>query len=264
MTTDNQIPDEPTERNTPESPSIDPVISSNSSKESTMGSDEDLTGLKKRKVSVSDHVLGDFKESPVEKMDKPCEDSTSTKPDSSQETLHGHIIPEQGEVSSKRDSQTSDVTLEDHGNLDTPSSAQSASASQRKAMRGRSSSDNNLQHQTAYEEEREQSNQPEMLTSSSERQDEGGARGLDLAPWQADFNFEDVFKPVATRGQRAVRRSLRNQSNTEHSSVTGLAWVPRTSPDSRRELRRRTRGRRLSAALPVQASLPEETQDIVL
>lgn len=90
-------------------------------------------------------------------------------------------------------------------------------------------------------------------------QEEGGAANVDLAPWQADFNFEDVFKPVATRGQRSVRRSLRNQASSEHA--TGLAWLPRTSPESIKETRRRTRQRRLSAALTVHATLPEETQD---
>lgn len=90
-------------------------------------------------------------------------------------------------------------------------------------------------------------------------QEEGGAANMDLAPWQADFNFEDVFKPVATRGQRSVRRSLRNQASSEHAA--GLAWLPRTSPESIKETRRRTRQRRLSAALAVHAALPEETQD---
>ncbi|XP_054906905.1 cell division cycle-associated protein 2 [Poeciliopsis prolifica] len=91
-------------------------------------------------------------------------------------------------------------------------------------------------------------------------QEEEGGPNVDLAPWQADFNFEDVFKPVATRGQRTVRRSLRNQANSEHES-TGLTWVPHTSPESIKETRRRTRNRRLSEALPVQPALPEETQD---
>ncbi|XP_029916962.1 cell division cycle-associated protein 2 isoform X2 [Myripristis murdjan] len=75
-----------------------------------------------------------------------------------------------------------------------------------------------------------------------------------LAPWQAEFNLEDVFKPVATRGQRSVRRSLRNQSNVDHSSGdSGLAWLPRTSPDSSTQARRRTRGQKLSGTAPVQS-----------
>uniref|UniRef100_A0A672IMN9 PP1-binding domain-containing protein n=1 Tax=Salarias fasciatus TaxID=181472 RepID=A0A672IMN9_SALFA len=85
------------------------------------------------------------------------------------------------------------------------------------------------------------------LQSSQEEQSPSSKA---LAPWQDDFNFEDVFKPVATRGQRSVRRSLRlSSADPEHGA--GLAWIPRNSPDERRK----TRGRRLSAALP------EETQD---
>ncbi|XP_054629625.1 cell division cycle-associated protein 2 isoform X2 [Dunckerocampus dactyliophorus] len=71
-----------------------------------------------------------------------------------------------------------------------------------------------------------------------------------LAPWQADFNFEDVFKPVATRGQRSVRRSLRNQKRkTESDGDTGLAWLPRISPESRKEAGKKSR--RFCFALPV-------------
>uniref|UniRef100_A0A3Q0RPQ4 PP1-binding domain-containing protein n=1 Tax=Amphilophus citrinellus TaxID=61819 RepID=A0A3Q0RPQ4_AMPCI len=99
------------------------------------------------------------------------------------------------------------------------------------------------------------------IQSSSDSQEEEGVAHVDLAPWQADFNFEDVFKPVGTRGQRSVRRSLRNQRNAENGSSGGLVWLPHTSPDYSKETRRRTRGRRLNAALPIQPLLPEETQD---
>ncbi|KAJ3604416.1 hypothetical protein NHX12_029157 [Muraenolepis orangiensis] len=77
-----------------------------------------------------------------------------------------------------------------------------------------------------------------------------------LAPWQTDFTLEDVFKPTASRRQRSVRRSLRNRNNinininnnnnNEHCD-SGLTWVAQTSPESIREVRRRTRGRRLSS-----------------
>lgn len=121
-------------------------------------------------------------------------------------------------------------------------------------------------HQTSCEEEEERqgdraASSQENIQSSSDSQEEGETAHVDLAPWQADFNFEDVFKPVCTRGQRSVRRSLRNQSNAENSSSAGLTWLPRTSPESSKETRRRTRGRRLSAALPSQPSLPEEAGD---
>uniref|UniRef100_A0A3P9PZP7 PP1-binding domain-containing protein n=1 Tax=Poecilia reticulata TaxID=8081 RepID=A0A3P9PZP7_POERE len=100
--------------------------------------------------------------------------------------------------------------------------------------------------------------QPDCEGNGNQEEERGPI--VDLAPWQAHFNFEDVFKPVATRRQRSVRRSLRSQVNSEHVT-TGLAWVPHTSPESIKETRRRTRHRRLSATLPVQPALPEEAQD---
>ncbi|KAM4579087.1 cell division cycle-associated protein 2 isoform 2-T2 [Fundulus diaphanus] len=105
--------------------------------------------------------------------------------------------------------------------------------------------------------EREQEN----TQSSSEHDGEPGEPHLDLAPWQSDLNFEDVFKPVPNRQRRSVRRSLRNQANLELGSVdAGLAWVPHSSPDSFRETRRSSR-RRLSAALAVQPLHAEKTQE---
>lgn len=100
-------------------------------------------------------------------------------------------------------------------------------------------------------------NQRDNNQSSSDCQEDTVAAQLSLPPWQADFNFEDVFKPVASRGQRSVRRSLRNKSSADDCSG-GLAWLPRTSPELIKESRRRTRGRRHSAALTALA--PEVTQ----
>ncbi|CAL8346478.1 unnamed protein product [Lota lota] len=80
----------------------------------------------------------------------------------------------------------------------------------------------------------------EMATLETTREE----AQADLAPWQMDFVLEDVFKPVVTRGQLSVRRSLRNQRNNEEycgSGVSGLAWLPHTSPESIRETRRKTR-----------------------
>lgn len=103
----------------------------------------------------------------------------------------------------------------------------------------------------------ERSLQPPEMDPNPARgiQEEGAAAGAELAPWQADFNLEDVFKPVVARGQRSVRRSLRNQRSSVGSSA-GLAWLPQTPPDSIRGERRRRRGRRLLAAPPL---LSEET-----
>lgn len=257
-------------------------------------------GLKKRKVSVPGGVLfsEEAQDLTREKVEEHCEDQSITDREASRETSLTHTVPEQGGVDS--DALTSpdahctdlDKKLKCNGDLDAPCSDYPPSAeesnralslpsvpAQRKAKRGRRSSVNSSvqeqgsqveEHQTSHDvKEREQedqaASQQESMGSGSDSQEEVGAAGaanLDLAPWQADFNFEDVFKPVATRGQRSVRRSLRNQSVAEHSSSSaGLAWLSWTSPESGKEARRRTRGRRLSAALPVQPSLPEETQE---
>ncbi|CAL8248859.1 unnamed protein product [Merluccius merluccius] len=95
----------------------------------------------------------------------------------------------------------------------------------------------------------------EMATQATSMETEAP---VDLAPWQTDFTLEDVFKPVATRGQRSVRRSLRNHSNNEErggGGGSGLAWVPHTSPESLRATRRRSRGRRLSSTPAPQTPL---------
>ncbi|XP_042344687.1 cell division cycle-associated protein 2 isoform X3 [Plectropomus leopardus] len=254
--------------------------------------------LKKRKVSVTDDVQ--FSEVTLDQTggqtEEHCEDQTTTNREESGETPLNRSVSQQKEVDTGHDAQTSadacctdsDGKSECHDNLDAPTSdcpspiqesnstfSLPAEPAQKKGRRGRRSSaiSSELQeqgnqaeeHQTSHEVKEEAqgeqaaSQQENNIRSSSDSQEEGAA---ELAPWQADFNFEDVFKPVATRGQRSVRRSLRNQSNAELSSNSaGLAWLPRTSPDSSKEARRRTRGRRLSAAPPVQPPLPEETQD---
>ncbi|XP_071014940.1 uncharacterized protein [Oncorhynchus clarkii lewisi] len=76
-----------------------------------------------------------------------------------------------------------------------------------------------------------------------------------LPPWaQEEFSIDDVLRPLPSRGRRSVRRSLRNQSqsSTLEARGSGLAWLPQTSPDSIRAIRRKTRGRRSS----IQALLP--------
>lgn len=93
-------------------------------------------------------------------------------------------------------------------------------------------------------------NTPQSSLSQREEAATTTVAQLSLPPWQDDFNFEDVFKPVPTRGQRSVRRSLRNKSSVDPSGCEGgMAWLPHTSPETIKESRRRTRGRRLSAAL---------------
>ncbi|XP_031156434.1 cell division cycle-associated protein 2 isoform X2 [Sander lucioperca] len=283
-----------------EDPSEDSVTSPNSIKESPTedgrGPRARGRALQKRKVSVADDSL--FCEETVDqtgvKTQESCEDQTTPNLQASRETPLNPTVPEQGEVNTEDIAQTSadthctnsDGKLQCRGSLDAPSSdcpplaftlSLPAEPAQRKAKRGRRSSVNRSvlreqghraeEHPTSHEvDEKGQADQAasqqENIRPSSDSQEVGGVAGLDLAPWQADFNFEDVFRPVATRGQRSVRRSLRNKCNAEPSSTSaGLAWLPWTSPESNSEARRKTRGRRLSAAPPVQPPLPEETQD---
>ncbi|XP_018525147.1 cell division cycle-associated protein 2 isoform X1 [Lates calcarifer] len=248
-------------------------------------------GLKKSKVGVTDCGLlsEETQDLTGGKTEEHWEDQTTTNLDA-RETPLNHTVPKEGEADIELGTQTSADTLSKdsggkskcHADLNVcphpgeeliSTLSQPAEPAQRKAKQGRRSSvlqeqgDQEMEHPTSHEvEEKGQGDQAESQhensSSSSDSQEDGGVANLDLAPWQADFNFEDVFKPVASRGQRSVRRSLRNQSNVACSSNSaGLAWLPRTSPDSGKEARRRTRGRQLSAALPVQPLVPEETQD---
>lgn len=233
-----------------------------SSPEITMGTDKKEPGLTMEKSSVVVDVLVNVATA-GETMDEQGEDQAAANPEVSWELPCTHTLAEPRVVDPTPD-QTSvatgnsdyDTTLELPAALRAASLPQAPSAEvsnndkQRKVRRGKRSSSNALQSHTGCEAvERDQKDQQLILP------DEGGNAGVDLAPWQSHFNLEDVFRPVATRGQHSVRRSLRNLSGTEHNSA-GLAWLPRTSPDSIREVRRRTRGRRLSEAPPL---LSEET-----
>ncbi|XP_039660164.1 cell division cycle-associated protein 2 isoform X2 [Perca fluviatilis] len=281
-------------------PSEDSVTSPNSVLESPTGDGRGPAGprargraLQKRKVGVAADSL--FCEETVDqtgvKTEESSEDQTTTNLQASRATPLNPTEPERGQVNAEDIAQTSagthctdsDGKLQCHGSLDAPSSDCPPLAftlslpAQRKAKRGRRSSVNRSvlqeqghraeEHPTSHEVEAkgradQAASQQENIMPSSDSQEVGGVAGVDLAPWQADFNFEDVFRPVATRGQRSVRRSLRNKCSAEESSNSaGLAWLPWTSPESNSEARRKTRGRRLSAAPPVKLPLPEETQD---
>ncbi|XP_032372162.1 cell division cycle-associated protein 2 isoform X2 [Etheostoma spectabile] len=288
--------------NVMEDPSEDSVTSPNSIKESPRGDGKRPAGprgraLQKRKVSVADDIL--FCEQTVDKTgvktEGSCEDQTTTNLEASKETPLNPTGPE-GEVNSQDIAQTSAYTnctdsdgkVECHGRLDAPSSdcpplafnfSLLAEPAHRKTKRGRRSSVKSSvlqeqghraeEHPTSHEVKEkghpdQVASQQENIRPSCDSQEVGGAAGFDLAPWQADFNFEDVFRPVATRGQRSVRRSLRNKFNAEQSgNGGGLAWLPWTSPESSLEARRKTRGRRLTVAPPVQLPLPEETHETV-
>lgn len=126
----------------------------------------------------------------------------------------------------------------------------------RKTKRGRRSSTHrselslvaDLQASSEVEAKEEQ-RQQHSISSGSSGQEE--VEGAGQAPWQTDFDCEDIFRPVASGGRRSVRRSLRNRSSAENGSGQGLAWLPPSPTDPSGETRRRTRGRRLSSGQPV-------------
>ncbi|XP_060893262.1 cell division cycle-associated protein 2 isoform X1 [Labrus mixtus] len=269
-----------------ETPSEESITSSDSGKVSATCRGRRLSGTrgkgrgkKKMNVSAADEILltEETQSQTGGKTEEHCEDQTTTK---LEETPQGQTVHEQGGADTELYTQNSaDTTCTDSDNkLECFNSDLSLppEITQRKYKRGRRSSlyGSVLQEQGIQVEEQQMSHDVQESEqgdtaatmeenkgrASSDSQEEGEAVKFELAPWQADFNFEDVFKPVATRGQRSVRRSLRNQNT---SSSAGLAWQPWTSPEFSKESRRRTRGRRLSAALPVQPSAPEETPENV-
>lgn len=81
----------------------------------------------------------------------------------------------------------------------------------------------------------EESGQSEPVTEESNTEPS-------LAPWQqADFNIDDILKPVA-KSRGSVRRSLRNRRSVD-LQAEGLVWVDHTSPEVSKASRRKTRGR---------------------
>lgn len=261
---------------------VEVSVTSPSLSEKSAGQDSRLLGvrvrgrrLKKRKVSVADSDL-----TRGETEQQLYEEQTTTSLELSTRTPSVHEERQEDTVELCAQTSTDTPCTESEypvsAHVPTLDCLNSTEPAHGKAKHGRRSSVSSSvtaeqenyvkKHQTSCEEEEERqgdraASSQENIQSSSDSQEEGETAHVDLAPWQADFNFEDVFKPVCTRGQRSVRRSLRNQSNAENSSSAGLTWLPRTSPESSKETRRRTRGRRLSAALPSQPSLPEEAGD---
>lgn len=246
MTVDVQTHD-PSARNAFENPSEDSVTPS------CFTTREAVNGLHQQKVSVADE------------LNKRCEDQTPAGADG--ETLAG--AEQEGDDTNftavtPANKYYTDLELggTDDGGLEAPTSesgqqhaANSKSPARRKSKRGRRSSACRSEQpslaqepQTSCEVEEKEQGGNVFSGPSGEEEEVRGVSGADLAPWQADFNLEDVFKPVATGGRRSVRRSLRNQSSSGCSE--GLAWLPQTPPDSTKEARRKTRGRRLSAAPP--------------
>ncbi|XP_068167319.1 cell division cycle-associated protein 2 [Antennarius striatus] len=274
-------------------PSLDSNTLLNSSKGSNAGksgmqSGPQVGGLERRKVSVAESILlrkETLDQTGGEKEDH-CENQINTSLEASRETPLTQPLLEQGGSDTNPNIHTSadpnstdfDRNSECPSSLDVPpSDAGTTVGLPSEPAQRNTKEDRYLVHQEQgiqaevlhmnhgeKEQEVEAASQHEPIPSTSGTQESGVAAGLELAPWQADFNFEDVFKPVPTRGQRSVRRSLRNQRNAglSCSSSAGLAWLPQTSPVHSKEARRKTRGKRLSSAPPASLSLPEETHDL--
>ncbi|XP_029366847.1 cell division cycle-associated protein 2 isoform X2 [Echeneis naucrates] len=265
-----QVTRDPTVTHILEKPLGDLVTPSNSDKGGKQLSRRRVKGKRlKRQVSLADCDL--LRKEPQDQTEgKPEEhfqNQTTTNLKAARKTLK-HTVAKQRRVDIELGAQTSAMTpttdskreLEHHANLNTrPSSGEElnhtmnvpAEVAKRKAKQSLRSSVNSppLQEQADLLEEHQNrlgdqaaSNPENDSRSSSDTQEENGVADLDLAPSLGDFNLEDVFKPVATRGQHSVRRSMRNKCNADKSdNSAGLAWLPWTSPNSSKEVRRRSR-----------------------
>uniref|UniRef100_W5L6Q1 Cell division cycle associated 2 n=1 Tax=Astyanax mexicanus TaxID=7994 RepID=W5L6Q1_ASTMX len=100
---------------------------------------------------------------------------------------------------------------------------------------------------------------PEELTEDPKHPTEPSEPVLEA--WQeADFNIEDVLKPVKTKSRGSVRRSLRNRRSVQDVQASGLAWVDHTSPELMTAGRRRTRSRLSAVYQPATVLDTEEPQ----
>lgn len=105
-------------------------------------------------------------------------------------------------------------------------------------------------------EEVHESGQSEQITVDTSESNTGPTEPS-LAPWQqADFNIDDILRPVA-KSRGSVRRSLRNRRSVDLQAV-GLAWVDHTSPELSKAGRRRTRGRLSGVSEPFIFQASEE------
>lgn len=194
---------------------------------------------RKRKVSLLDDVL--VSEETLVQPGEKLEEQTTTELEASGETPLSHCSTESEQRAQVHDHTATDEKPEAPASTCGPAGEEAPSVAgreKRRGRRGRRSSSSTAVLQQLCEEVK-----AEEESSSSSQEVEAG-----LAPWQTDFCFEDVFKPVAPRGQRSVRRSLRNQDLTEQDGeATGLAWLPHVPSESRPERGRSSRGRRPSA-----------------
>ncbi|XP_067295533.1 cell division cycle-associated protein 2 isoform X2 [Pseudorasbora parva] len=105
-------------------------------------------------------------------------------------------------------------------------------------------------------EEVDKSGQSERITVDTSEINSGPAEP-NLAPWQqADFNIDDILRPVA-KSRGSVRRSLRNRRSVDLQAV-GLAWVDHTSPELSKAGRRSTRRRLTGVSGPFIFQASEE------
>lgn len=215
-----------------------------------MGTDEKRAGPEREESS--EDVGVQLEVTAGEMRDERGEDQATGPPGAPREPPPTEAGPEQGAVDptlgqAPRGTSEGPAAPREAPSPRPPSADSCDEERQRRGRRGRRSSAAGRSHD-ADGHQKDQDHVPPSASETPEA--EGGAAGLGLAPWQTDFNFEDVLKPVASRGRQLVRRSLRNLSGSSEESSAGLAWLPHTSPDSIRAGRRRTRGRSLTAAPP--------------
>ncbi|CAJ1068381.1 cell division cycle-associated protein 2 isoform X5 [Xyrichtys novacula] len=295
MIDDTQVISNLTTTNVQENPSEDSAPSPVTTKPSVRrpsGRKVRRRGLKEMRVTPAEGMVPCFSEEEERKTEGEKDETTTNSETSREETPLSHAAPEQEGADTEQKAQTSAdtpctesdrkpeclhaLTSDCPAMIEEPRNTVFSlpEVTRRKYKQGRRSSmyravpqelgNQAEEHQMSCDlqksgqGDRAAKQEENDCRSSSDGQEEGEAAHMDLAPWQTDFNFEDVFKPVATRGQRSVRRSLRNRRTSDNE---GLAWLPWTSPETSKESRRRTRGERRSAALPVQPSVPEETAE---
>ncbi|XP_061528945.1 cell division cycle-associated protein 2 isoform X5 [Phycodurus eques] len=210
-------------------------------------------GLKKVNVSVDDLLCVEPQMQTAENTSENDEEEVTTITAVSMEAPSEHIVPEQvsagaeehctqtdavspsthtdansechlivdGSTSACLLEETTTVTATTTATMTTTQQALNVSRSRRRSV--------NLADEKPKQEVETQQKKPSA--SKSESPEEEAQVNSGMASWQTYLNIEDVFKRVPSNGQRSVRRSLRNQSNTDNH--TGLAWVLQLSPKTK-------------------------------
>ncbi|XP_061622577.1 cell division cycle-associated protein 2 isoform X3 [Phyllopteryx taeniolatus] len=210
-------------------------------------------GLKKVNVSVDDLLCVEPQMQTAENTSENDEEEVTTMTAVSMEAPSEHIVPEQVSADAEEHcTQTDAVSPSTHTDANsechlivdgstpaclleettivtataaatrtTTPQALNVSRSRRRSV--------NLADEKPKQEVETQQKKPSASKSESPKEEAQVNSGM--ASWQTYLNIEDVFKRVPSKGQRSVRRSLRNQSNTDNQ--TGLAWVLRLSPETK-------------------------------